>query len=103
MAIKDLTKVEHILFICNGDTCLGKGSDDTTAQIRKAVTGQQLDDNVRTIRTKCTGQCIHGPMVFAAPDNTWYKGITPELSEELVNRHLVQKEIWREQQLPWDC
>jgi (2Fe-2S) ferredoxin len=101
MAIKDLTKVEHILFICNGGTCLGKGSDDTTAQIRKAITDRNLDDNTHTVRTKCTGQCIHGPMVFVSPGNTWYKGINPELSEELVQRHIVQNEIWQEQQFPW--
>ena len=101
MAIKDLTKVEHILFICNGGTCLGKGSDDTTAQIRKAITDRNLDDNIHTIRTKCTGQCTSGPMVFVSPGNTWYKGIGPELSEELVQRHIVQNEIWQEQQFPW--
>jgi (2Fe-2S) ferredoxin len=101
MAIKDLTNVKQVLFICNGGTCLGKGSDETTNQIRKSIADRHLDDNIHTIRTKCTGQCIHGPMVFASPDNIWYKGIIPELSSELVDRHVVRNEIWTEQQLPW--
>jgi (2Fe-2S) ferredoxin len=99
MAIKDLAKIDHTLFICNGDTCLSKGSDDTTIRIRKAITENHLDDQTHTIRTKCTGQCAHGPMVFVSPVNTWYRGIKPELSEELVCRHLIKNEIWMEQQM----
>lgn len=99
MAIKDLTNVSHVVFICNGGTCLNKGSDETTNRIRKAIADRALDEQTHTIRTKCMGQCDTGPTVFISPANTWYRGIVPELSEELVGRHLAKDEVWQEQQL----
>ena len=93
---KDLNKVQHIVFICNGNTCLSKGSDNTTNEIRSAITAQNIHDSIHTIRTRCTGQCEHGPMVFVSPEDTWYKNVTPEVSEKLVLRHLVEKEVLQE-------
>ncbi|GAC1401131.1 MAG: hypothetical protein NVSMB63_11570 [Sediminibacterium sp.] len=93
---KDLTKVQHIVFICNGNSCLGKGSDDTTLQIRNAITAQDMHEAIHTIRTRCTGQCEHGPMVFVTPEATWYKEMKPEVSERLVQQHLVEKQLLEE-------
>jgi (2Fe-2S) ferredoxin len=100
MAIKDLTSISHVVFICNGDTCLSKGSDETTNCIRKAIADRALDEKTLTIRTKCMGQCSTGPTVFVLPANTWYRGIVPQLSDELVERHVVRQAVWAEQQLP---
>src|SRR5882757_7141524 len=99
MAIKELTSVGHVVFICNGGTCLNKGSDETTNRIRKAIADRALDEQTHTIRTKCMGQCNTGPSIFVAPANVWYMGIVPELSEELVERHVVQQSIWEEQRI----
>ena len=93
---KDLNKVQHIVFICNGNTCLSKGSDATTNQIRNAITAQDIHDSIHTIRTRCTGQCEHGPMVFVSPEDTWYQKMTPEVSEKLVLQHLVEKQVLQE-------
>jgi len=84
MAIKELTHISHVVFICNGDTCMSKGSDETTSRIRKAIADRALHESTRTIRTRCMGECSTGPTVFVAPANTWYQGIVPEMSEELV-------------------
>ncbi|SFD48093.1 (2Fe-2S) ferredoxin [Chitinophaga sp. CF118] len=91
MAIKDLTKVQKIVFICNGGTCSNKsGSDDNTAELRKHLTEHDLNDEVHTIRTKCMGQCDKGPIMFIHPDGIWYGGVNLELTGEIVKQHLKE-------------
>jgi (2Fe-2S) ferredoxin len=90
MAIKDLTKVRRILFICNGGTCSNKsGTDDNTAELRKHLTENNLNDEVHTVRTKCMGQCDKGPVMFIHPEGVWYGSLHPELAREIVVKHLI--------------
>jgi (2Fe-2S) ferredoxin len=90
MAIKDLTKVQKIVFICNGGTCTNKsGPDDNTAELRKHLTEYELNDAVHTVRTKCMGQCDKGPVMFIHPEGVWYGGVNPEITREIVVKHLI--------------
>ncbi|MBW8687077.1 (2Fe-2S) ferredoxin domain-containing protein [Chitinophaga rhizophila] len=93
MAIKDLTKVQKILFMCNGGTCSNKGADDTTNQIRAHLTENDLNAEIHTVRTKCLGQCTWGPMIFMHPEGVWYKGVTPEATRDIVTQHLIRNEL----------
>ncbi|WP_212003683.1 ferredoxin [Chitinophaga sp. HK235] len=86
---KDLQKVKRIAFICNGNSCLKKGAEDTTLQLRAAISDNNLHEEVHTIRTRCTGQCEHGPIVFIHPDGTWYKEMYPENTSNLVISHFL--------------
>jgi (2Fe-2S) ferredoxin len=87
---KDLQRVKRIAFICNGNSCLKKGAEDTTVQLRAAIAANDLHDEVHTIRTRCTGQCEHGPVVFIHPDGTWYKEMVAECTANLVKCHLLE-------------
>ncbi|NSL87103.1 (2Fe-2S) ferredoxin domain-containing protein [Chitinophaga sp. Mgbs1] len=87
---KDLQKVKRIAFICNGNSCLKKGAEETTVQLRAAITALDLHDSTHTIRTRCTGQCEHGPVVFIHPDGIWYKEMLPELTAHLAKSHLLE-------------
>jgi (2Fe-2S) ferredoxin len=84
---KDLTKVNRIAFICNGDSCLKKGAEETTVHLRAAITEHQLQEEVHSIRTRCTSQCEHGPVVFVHPDGAWYKLVSPALAHQVVEQH----------------
>jgi len=86
---KDLLRVKRIAFICNGNSCLNKGAEDTTVSLRAAISANNLHDEVHTIRTRCTGQCEHGPVVFIHPDGTWYKNMKAEFTANLVDCHFV--------------
>jgi (2Fe-2S) ferredoxin len=90
MAIKDLTKVQKILFICNGGTCSKSGADENTSQLRTHITENDLDDEIHTVRTKCLGQCTWGPMIFMHPEGLWYKGVTLDTTRDIVTQHLMQ-------------
>lgn len=89
---KDLSIVQRIAFICNGDSCLKKGSGDTTTQLRAAIMQAGAKARLHTVRTQCTDQCPHGPVVFVHPEGTWYHHLTPDKAEALVTSHLLAGE-----------
>jgi (2Fe-2S) ferredoxin len=97
MAIKDLTKVQKIVFICNGGTCSNGGADQNTLALRAQLTHHEMDNEIHTVRTKCMGQCTSGPIVFIHPEGAWYGSVTPEIAREIVTQHLLQNNLLKEQ------
>ena len=94
MAIKDLTKVQKIVFICNGGTCNKDGvADANVVELRKHISLNKLDDEVHTVRTKCLGQCNTGPSVFIHPEGVWYQKVDLDISREIVTKHFMNNEI----------
>jgi (2Fe-2S) ferredoxin len=94
MAIKDLTKVQKILFICNGGTCnKNNAADENTVQLRTHLTEHDLNDEIHTVRTKCLGQCTWGPMIFMHPEGLWYKNVNLDTTREIVTQHLLKNEL----------
>jgi (2Fe-2S) ferredoxin len=89
---KDLSTVQRIAFICNGDSCLKKGSADTTTHLRAAIVQAGAKARLHTVRTQCTDQCPHGPVVFIHPEGTWYQHLTPDKAAALVASHLLAGE-----------
>jgi (2Fe-2S) ferredoxin len=92
MAIKDLTKVQAHLFLCNGGTCKNKGAEESTKIIRETIHAHGLHDVVHTTKTLCNGRCDDGPVVIIQPNGQWYKEITPEVAKDFVIRGLVKDE-----------
>jgi len=91
MAIKDLTKVQKIVFICNGGTCNKNNvADENTVELRKHLSEQNMNDEVHTVRTKCLGQCDKGPIMFIHPEGTWYGNVNTSLTRDIVVKHLKQ-------------
>lgn len=93
MVIRDLTKVKHHLFLCNGDACQAAGSAESTKAIRKAIKDVGLDETVHTTKTLCNGRCHDGPVVMVTPGYVWYKEIKADKALTLVQSHLVENKI----------
>ena len=93
MAIKDLTRVQKMVFICNGGTCAKGGADENTLALRAQLSKHGMDDEIHTVRTKCMGQCTSGPIVFIHPEGAWYGSVNPDIARDIVTQHLLQNTL----------
>ena len=85
---KDLTKVNHTIFICNGGSCKKQGAEDNVRELRCSLKMAGLHETTHTIKTLCMGQCENAPVMFIEGANTWYKRMTAEMIDELVDMQL---------------
>lgn len=72
------------------------GAEEVTQVIREEITAAALDMSIHTSRTRCNGRCHDACVVIVYPEGVWYKSMTPELGKEMVSKHLINKELLRE-------
>ena len=70
-----MSKDKHIpakvLYICTGEKCKKRGSKELSKQLREYAKDHRMD-NVGIIRTHCTDNCKHGPVVCLHPGSEWH-------------------------------
>lgn len=77
------------LFVCTyGSWCRLDGSDAIRAALKAKAKEAGLDKELRVTRSGCFGQCGHGPMMVAWPENAWYHQVRLEDVDEIVESHL---------------
>jgi len=82
-------------FVCVNDrdpshprgSCAGRGGAAVFDAIREETGRQGLTD-VKVVAAGCLEACMVGPVVYIAPDDVWYGGITVDDVEGLVTHQL---------------
>jgi NADH:ubiquinone oxidoreductase subunit E len=67
-----------ILYICTGEKCRSRGSKEISKTLREYTKDHGLEDTVGIIRTHCTDNCKHGPVVCLQPQNEWHFHVDDE-------------------------
>lgn len=70
-----MSKEKHtpakIVYICTGEKCKKRGSKEISKLMRNYAEDNGMEDT-GIIRTHCTDNCKHGPVVCLQPQNTWH-------------------------------
>jgi len=78
------------VLICGGTGCTSSGSQQIQDRFEEEIAKNDLQDEIKLVRTGCFGLCELGPVVIVYPDGTFYSRVTPDDVEEIVTEHLLK-------------
>lgn len=80
-----------IIYICTGEKCKKRGSKEISKRLREYAKDHDLDDTVGIIRTHCTDNCKHGPIICLQPENEWHFHVDEQEALSLLKQLAFQE------------
>ena len=80
-----------MLYICTGEKCKKRGSKEISKTLRDCAKDEGLD-GIDIIRTHCTDNCKHGPVVCLQPANEWHFHVDEHNALNLLRRMAEEKQ-----------
>ena len=82
----------HVL-VCSGTGCTSSGSAEIIAKMEEELKKNELENEVKIVRTGCFGLCEAGPIMVIYPEGAFYSRVQPEDVPEIVSEHLLKGRI----------
>lgn len=83
---KDINTAAKVVYVCTGGKCKKKGSKEISKLLQKYADDHDLH-HVDIIKTHCTDNCKHGPVVCFQPENAWHFHVDETKAVELLKRY----------------
>ena len=87
---------EHTVLVCGGAGCISSHCKEVQDSLAHALESNGLVGKVNVMVTGCMGTCAAGPVLLVEPEGIFYTEMNPDKVEDMVSRHLVQREVCEE-------
>ncbi len=82
----------HVL-VCAGTGCTSSNSLKIMDEMESLLASNELDSEVKIVKTGCFGLCAEGPIVVVYPEGAMYTRVEVSDVKEIVEEHLLKGRI----------